>query len=87
MDGPDPRSNSHESAIKPSWPACKMHFPAPRGDSLARLLKLVQQKTTKAVLDPGSPFLFTTEGVRAAFNLMIARGAQGKVVIAVRDGW
>lgn len=62
-----------------------MLFPAPRGDSLQRCLKKIASGDIKIIIDPRSPFKLTTKGVREAFDLMIARGGHGKVVIAVRE--
>lgn len=66
-------------------PRYKMLFPAPRGDSLLRLLRLVQDGGLNVVVDRGGPLPFTTDGVCEAFETMIERRAHGKVVVKIRD--
>lgn len=73
------------SRIMPASPKYTMLFPAPRGDSSKRLFELYERRKFKIIIDSKSPFPLTTDGVRAAFNLMISRRAHGKVVIAIRD--
>ncbi|CAM9971765.1 unnamed protein product [Choristocarpus tenellus] len=48
---------------------------------LSRALNLVDAGRLKPVLDPSSPFPFTTEGVKSAFHLLESKHAHGKVVI------
>lgn len=52
-----------------------------------RLFEQVQQGNVRVVLDTaaGSPFPFTTEGVRSAYRLQESRHSHGKVVVNVRD--
>lgn len=66
-------------------PKYMMLFPAPRGDSLQRCVRKIADGDIRVIIDPRSPFQLTTKGVREAFDLMIARGGHGKVVIAVRN--
>lgn len=61
-----------------------MLWPAPRGDSLKRLLALYEQGGVHAVLHDDKIFPFTTDGVRKAFDIMINRSAHGKVVVEIR---
>lgn len=67
-----------------SMPSYNMLFPAPRGDSLRRLLRIVQQGRLKVIIDRHGPHPFTTDGVRKAFDIMVNRRAHGKVVIKIR---
>lgn len=60
-----------------------MLWPAPRGDSLKRLLTIYEQGGVRAVLHNGKTFPLTTDGVRKAFDIMINRSAHGKVVVEV----
>lgn len=74
--------------VNRSRPRYSIMTPGPRGGNsanVARLLKIVADGRLKVVIDPASPHEFTTEGVRAAFNLMVARGGHGKVVISVSN--
>ncbi|KAI0559396.1 alcohol dehydrogenase [Gracilaria domingensis] len=68
-----------------SSPIYTMMFPAPRGDSNRRLLDIVEADEIKVVIDPESPHSFTTQGVRDAFDKMIARRGHGKIVISIRE--
>lgn len=68
-----------------SRPKYKMLFPAPRGNSLERLLCIVEEGGLEVVIDPSSPLPFTTEGVREAFETMVERRGHGKVVVKIRD--
>ena len=63
-----------------------MMFPAPRGDSSKRFLEFFAEGKFKVVQDPASPFPFTEQGVKDAFNLMMSRRAKGKVVISLVEG-
>lgn len=62
-----------------------MLWPAPRGDSLKRLVALYEQGGVRAVLHDGKTFPFTTDGVRQAFDIMINRKAHGKVVVKISE--
>jgi len=53
--------------------------------ALADLFALVEAGKLKVVLDPASPFPFTTEGARAAYHLQASRHAHGKVVVQIAD--
>lgn len=66
-------------------PSYRMLFPAPRGDSLPRFLKLLEGGDIKAVIDSRSPLDFTTDGVREAFETMVERKGHGKVLVTIRD--
>ena len=50
---------------------------------MEEVVDMVSEQKFKVVLDPRGPFPFTTEGVRDAWNLHIARGGHGKIVIEV----
>lgn len=73
------------SRLIPRRPKYDMMFPAPRGDSLKRCIKEIEEGRVRVIVDKRSPFPFTTEGVREAFNVMIQRGGHGKIVIQIRD--
>lgn len=74
------------SYIKSStMPSYKMLFPAQRGDSLSRMLRIAEQGRLKVVIDKRGPHPFTTDGVREAFDIMVNRRGHGKVVIKIRD--
>lgn len=73
------------SRLMPSRPKYTMLFPAPRGDSLQRCIKQIADGEVKVIVDKRSPFPFTAEGVREAFNVMIDRSAHGKIVIQIRQ--
>lgn len=62
-----------------------MMLPAPRGDSLKRFLEFFSEGKFRIVQDPVSPFPFTEQGVKDAFNLMMSRRAKGKVVISLAE--
>jgi len=47
------------------------------------LFSLVDQRVLDVVLDPASPFPFTTAGVRAAYNLQASRHCLGKAVVSL----
>lgn len=66
-------------------PQYNMMWPAPRGDSLQRLLRLVEDGALCAVIHNNEPLPFTTEGVRKAFDIMVNRRAHGKVVVKIAD--
>ncbi|CAN8068312.1 unnamed protein product [Agarophyton chilense] len=68
-----------------SSPTYTMMFPAPRGDSNRNLLEIVEDGGLKVVIDPESPHKFTTQGIRDAFDKMIARKGHGKIVISIID--
>jgi NADPH:quinone reductase-like Zn-dependent oxidoreductase len=46
---------------------------------------MVSTQKIKVIVDPRGPFPFTTEGVREAWNLHIARAGHGKIVIVVDE--
>eukprot|EP00178_Gracilaria_changii_P023392 TRINITY_DN70832_c0_g1_i1.p1 TRINITY_DN70832_c0_g1~~TRINITY_DN70832_c0_g1_i1.p1 ORF type:complete len:355 (-),score=64.63 TRINITY_DN70832_c0_g1_i1:365-1429(-) len=73
------------SRCSPSSPVYTMMFPAPRGDSNRRMLDIVEEGALKVVIDPESPHKFTSQGVRDAFEKMIARKGHGKIVISIID--
>jgi NADPH:quinone reductase-like Zn-dependent oxidoreductase len=50
---------------------------------MEEIVDMVSSQKFKVILDPRGPFPFTTEGVRDAWNLHIARGGHGKIVIEV----
>eukprot|EP01006_Ploeotia_vitrea_P021829 TRINITY_DN54237_c0_g1_i3.p1 TRINITY_DN54237_c0_g1~~TRINITY_DN54237_c0_g1_i3.p1 ORF type:complete len:216 (-),score=26.47 TRINITY_DN54237_c0_g1_i3:88-735(-) len=50
-----------------------------------KLFDLVHEKNVQVVLDPQSPFPFTTEGVKAAYHLQKSYHAKGKVVVKIDD--
>ncbi|KNC81795.1 hypothetical protein SARC_05900 [Sphaeroforma arctica JP610] len=52
---------------------------------LARLFAYVDDGSLKCIVDPNGPFDFSTEGVRAAFEVLQSRRAKGKVVIKIAD--
>ena len=52
---------------------------------LKSVLDDVEQKRIRVVLDPSSPFPFTTEGVRNALKLQKSIHAHGKVVVKIAD--
>jgi len=58
---------------------------SPTGQSLREVIAMVESKQLKIVLDPGSPFSFTTEGVREAFHVLVSRHAHGKVVVSISE--
>lgn len=66
-------------------PSYWMLWPAPRGDSLKRLLRIVEQGKLDVVVDERGPHAFTTDGLRQAFDIMVKRKGHGKVVIRIRD--
>lgn len=53
--------------------------------SLREIVDLVSAGRLKPVVDHRSPFPFTIEGVKAAFQLQASKHAHGKVVVAVLD--
>ena len=55
------------------------------GDVMTRTLEHAKEGKLKAVMDPSGPFPFTTEGVRAAFQVQESRHPKGKVVVHVAD--
>eukprot|EP00172_Hildenbrandia_rubra_P001759 Plantae.Rhodophyta-Hildenbrandia_rubra.ctg23505.p1 GENE.Plantae.Rhodophyta-Hildenbrandia_rubra.ctg23505~~Plantae.Rhodophyta-Hildenbrandia_rubra.ctg23505.p1 ORF type:complete len:354 (-),score=40.25 Plantae.Rhodophyta-Hildenbrandia_rubra.ctg23505:1068-2129(-) len=61
----------------------EMFLGAPRGESLSQLFKRVEEGRIKAVLDPKSPFPFTTAGARAAYLLQASTHAHGKIVVEI----
>lgn len=65
----------------------RYEFAAPKlrisTDDWPQLTKLVEDKRLRPVLDPASPFPFTIEGVKQAFELQASRHAHGKVVIKI----
>lgn len=74
-------SRMHGQQVPSYW----MLWPAPRGDSLKRLLRIVEQGKLDVVVDERGPHPFTTDGVRQAFDIMVKRKAHGKVVIRIQD--
>jgi NADPH:quinone reductase-like Zn-dependent oxidoreductase len=50
-----------------------------------RVFSLVESGALRIVIDPASPFPFTTEGVRAAFRLQSSSRAHGRVVVRVAE--
>jgi NADPH:quinone reductase-like Zn-dependent oxidoreductase len=53
---------------------------------MTQTLQLASEGKLQPVMDERGPFLFTTEGVQAAFRLQKSRHAHGKVVIHVAEG-
>jgi hypothetical protein len=47
------------------------------------IVEMAANKEFKVVIDPRGPHPFTTKGVRDAFNLHIARGGHGKIVVEI----
>jgi NADPH:quinone reductase-like Zn-dependent oxidoreductase len=50
---------------------------------MEEVVDMVSKEEFKVIVDPRGPFPFTTDGVRDAWNLHIARGGHGKIVIKV----
>lgn len=71
------------TSIFPWKPRYEFAAPTTSTDDWPQLTKLVEQKILKPVLDPASPFPFTNEGVRQAFQLQASKHAHGKVVIKI----
>ncbi|CAG9461758.1 unnamed protein product [Pedinophyceae sp. YPF-701] len=68
-----------------SAPRHSFHVEDVDGKVLAEVLQLAGAGQLKVPLDTRGPFPFTTEGVRAAFDLHESHHARGKVVIKVAD--
>ncbi|CAM9502874.1 unnamed protein product [Hapterophycus canaliculatus] len=64
-------------------PRYKLVISEPEGKDLAEVSELVTSGRLKPVLEPASPFPFTAEGVKAAFELQGSRHAHGKVVVKI----
>ena len=70
--------------VRTTTPYYRMYLGQANGKSLATVLDMAsQQEQFKAIVDSQSPYPFTTEGVRKAFNQHMARKGHGKIVIAV----
>jgi len=52
-------------------------------EKMEPVVNMAAKKEFKVIVDSRGPFPFTTQGVRQAWNLHIARGGHGKIVIAI----
>eukprot|EP00512_Aurantiochytrium_limacinum_P006238 CAMPEP_0171512934 /NCGR_PEP_ID=MMETSP0959-20130129/1907_1 /TAXON_ID=87120 /ORGANISM="Aurantiochytrium limacinum, Strain ATCCMYA-1381" /LENGTH=361 /DNA_ID=CAMNT_0012050889 /DNA_START=602 /DNA_END=1687 /DNA_ORIENTATION=+ len=70
-----------------NWPSYKWQLDGlpDKREPLTELFKIVESQNLNIVLSENSPFPFTTEGVRAAMNLLQTRHAHGKVIVHVAD--
>jgi 2-methylene-furan-3-one reductase len=66
------------AASTPSW---RMYLGGATPESLAELSSIVEEGWFRVVVDPRGPFPFTTDGVRAAYDLQASFHAHGKVVV------
>lgn len=76
------------SRLRPWGPRFVMYLGTISAATLGEVLGLVDPDrdggaSLKVVMDPAGPFPFTTDGVRAAFELHASHHARGKVVIDV----
>lgn len=71
------------TSITPWKPRYEFVAPTASTDDWPQLTRLVEEKIMKPVLDPASPFPFTIEGVRQAFQLQASKHAHGKVVVKI----
>lgn len=76
------------SRLRPWGPRFVMYLGSISAATLGEVLALVDPErdggaSLRAVVDPAGPFPFTTDGVRAAFELHASHHARGKVVIDV----
>jgi len=65
------------------WPRYHMYLGGATPASLAEVCALAEAGRLRVVLDPAGPFPFTTEGLRAAYNLQASFHAHGKVVVEI----
>lgn len=73
------------TAVAPWKPRYEFLAPRTNTDDWPQLTSLVEAKVLKPVLNPASPFPFTIDGVRRAFELQASNHAHGKVVINIQS--
>eukprot|EP00172_Hildenbrandia_rubra_P000397 Plantae.Rhodophyta-Hildenbrandia_rubra.ctg11914.p1 GENE.Plantae.Rhodophyta-Hildenbrandia_rubra.ctg11914~~Plantae.Rhodophyta-Hildenbrandia_rubra.ctg11914.p1 ORF type:complete len:356 (+),score=55.24 Plantae.Rhodophyta-Hildenbrandia_rubra.ctg11914:296-1363(+) len=71
--------------LRPLTPSYSMFLGTPTGEVLAEVCKLAEAGRLKVILDPSSPFPFTTEGTRAAHRLQGSGRAHGKIVVQISE--
>jgi len=71
------------SKITPSSPRYSVLLESPTGKTNEEMFKMVEDGKLHAILDPRSPFPFSAQGAKDAFNLLKSRHAHGKIVIEI----
>lgn len=71
--------------VYPWVPSYAMIMCEPEEKDWGELTKLVAEGRLKPVLTPSSPYPFTLEGVKQAFQLQDSRHAHGKVVVKIAE--
>ena len=66
-----------------STPEYRIYLESIDANKMEPVVNMAANKEFKVVIDSRGPFPFTTQGVRDAFNLHIARGGHGKIVIEI----
>lgn len=66
-----------------STPEYRIYLETIDAKKMEPAVTMAANQELKVVIDPRGPFPFTTQGVRDAFNLHIARGGHGKIVIEI----
>lgn len=73
------------TTVCPWKPRYQFMLADPVEDDWLELSKFVEEKRMKPVLDPSSPFPFTIEGVKRAYQLQASKHAHGRVVIKITE--
>ncbi|CAM9587367.1 unnamed protein product [Chrysoparadoxa australica] len=71
--------------FNPFVPRYKAPVVMPSLGDLAKLVQLADEGQLGVVLDPASPFPFTTQGVQTAFELQASGRAHGKIVVQLAE--
>lgn len=78
-----PLGRSLMNVFRRSTPEYRIYLETIDREKMEPVVDMAARKEFKVVVDQRGPFPFTTEGVRDAFNLHIARGGHGKIVIEI----
>jgi len=70
---------------KKHYPQYILLLPVDEVIGLVEVLKLMEEKKLKILIDPSSPHSFTKEGVQEAFRIQGSGHAHGKVLVKVSD--
>jgi len=72
-----------KNCVRTSTPEYRIYMSSVDREMVEPVVEMAAKKEFKVVIDSRGPFPFTTQGVRDAWNLHIARGGHGKIVIAI----
>jgi NADPH:quinone reductase-like Zn-dependent oxidoreductase len=71
------------NCVRRTSPEYRIYLDTAEKETMKKIVDMADKKEFKVIIDNRGPFPFTTKGVRDAWNLHIARGGHGKIVIEI----